>query len=165
MRVYLAQHGLAVPKETDPERPLSEQGREEVRRLADLLEGAGIRVEQALHSGKTRAEQSAALLARAVLPGGQAQGRPGLGPNDPVEPLASEIESWSADSLLVGHLPFLGRLASLLLASDADRSTLAFQPGSLACLERDQDGHWALVWMLRPELLGPAGVASHDIRP
>jgi phosphohistidine phosphatase len=156
MRVYLAQHGLAVPKETDPERPLSEQGREDVRRLADLLEGAGIRVEQALHSGKTRAEQTAALLARAVLPGGQAQGRSGLAPNDPVEPLASEIESWSADTLLVGHLPFLGRLASLLLAADADRPTLAFQPGSLACLERDATGPWALAWMIRPELLGQA---------
>ena len=157
MRLYLAQHGLAVPEEIDPERPLSEQGRADARRLADFLEGAGIRVGQVMHSGKTRAEQTAALLARAVLPGGQAQGRPGLAPNDPVEPLASEIEGWSADTLLVGHLPFLGRLASLLLASDADRATLAFQPGSLACLERDRDGHWALVWMLRPELLGPAG--------
>jgi len=157
MRVYLAQHGLAVPEEIDPERPLSGQGREDVRRLAAFLEGAGIRIEQALHSGKARAEQTAELLARALLPAGRPQGRPGLAPNDPVEPLASEIESWFADTLLVGHLPFLGRLASLLLASDADRSTLAFQPGSLACLERDRNGHWALVWMLRPELLGPAG--------
>lgn len=165
MRIYLAQHGLAEPKEIDPERPLSEQGHEDVRRLAAFLEGAGIRVEQALHSGKARAEQTAALLAQVLLVGGRAQGRPGLAPNDPVEPLASEIESWSADTLLVGHLPFLGRLASLLLAWDADRPTLAFQPGSMACLEREQDGHWALVWMLRPELLGPAGVASHDIRP
>lgn len=30
MRIYLVQHGLAIPKEVDPERPLSEQGREDV---------------------------------------------------------------------------------------------------------------------------------------
>ena len=165
MRVYLAQHGLAEPKEIDPERPLSEQGHEDVRRLAAFLEGTGLRIEQALHSGKTRAEQTAALLARALLAGGRPKAYPGLAPNDPVEPLAAEIATWSVDTLLVGHLPCLGRLASLLLASDADRPTLAFQPGSLACLERDRDGHWALLWMLRPELLGPGGVASHDIRP
>ena len=157
MRIYLTQHGLAVPKDVDPERPLSDRGREDVGRLGDFLASVGVRVEQVFHSGKARAEQTAELLARALLPAGRPQGRPGLAPNDPVEPLASEIESWFADTLLVGHLPFLGRLASLLLASDADRSTLAFQPGSLACLERDRNGHWALVWMLRPELLGPAG--------
>ena len=38
MRIYLTQHGLAVPKDVDPDRPLNEQGREDVRRLAELLE-------------------------------------------------------------------------------------------------------------------------------
>ena len=28
MRIYLTQHGEAVPKDVDPDRPLSEQGRE-----------------------------------------------------------------------------------------------------------------------------------------
>ncbi len=39
---------------------------------------------------------------------------------------------------------------------DPDRPLLAFQPGTLACLEKDPDGGWALAWMLRPELLAPA---------
>jgi len=38
MRIYLTQHGPAVPKDVDPDRPLNEQGREDVRRLADFLE-------------------------------------------------------------------------------------------------------------------------------
>jgi phosphohistidine phosphatase len=91
-----------------------------------------------------------------VLPTGQPQVRTGLGPTDPLEQLAPEPGFWSADTLIVGHLPYLGRLASLLLVSDPDRPTLAFQPGSLACLERDADGSWVLDWMLRPELLAPA---------
>jgi phosphohistidine phosphatase len=156
MRIYLTQHGLAVPKDVDPDRPLSERGREDVRRLAEFLDKAGIRVGQVLHSGKTRAEQTAAILAEALVPEGQSQAHAGLGPKDPLEKLSPEIAFWSVDTLIVGHLPYLGRLASLLLASDPDRPLLAFQPGSMACLEKDAEGQWVLAWMLRPELLAPA---------
>lgn len=155
MRLYLTQHGLALPKEADPERPLSEQGHADVQRLAEFLGHLGVRVEAVLHSGKARAEQTASLLADSLLPAGRPQARPGLGPKDPVEPLAAAIDAWTTDTVLVGHLPFLGRLASLLLAADRDRPTLAFQPGSMVCLERDADGQWVLLWMLRPELLAP----------
>jgi len=156
MRMYLTQHGLAVPKDIDPDRPLSEQGRQDVRCLAELLEQAGIRVAQVFHSGKTRAEQTAALLAAPLLSAGRPQARAGLAPNDAVEPLSREIAAWTGDTLIVGHLPCLGRLASLVLAGDPDRPTLAFEPGSLACLERDTTGHWVLLWMVRPELMHPA---------
>jgi phosphohistidine phosphatase len=156
MRIYLTQHGLAVPKDVDPDRPLSERGREDVRRLAEFLDKAGVRVGQVLHSGKTRAEQSAAILAAALLPTGESQAHAGLGPKDPLEKLSPEIAFWSVDTLIVGHLPHLGRLASLLLASDPDRPLLVFQPGSMACLEKDAAGRWVLAWMLRPELLASA---------
>ncbi len=153
MRIYLIQHGLAVPKDVDPDRPLSEQGRGDVQRLADLLYKAGVQVEQVLHSGKTRAEQTAAILAEALLPEGQPQVHAGLGPKAPLEKVSPEIAFWSVDTLIVGHLPYLGRLASLLLASDPDRSLLAFQPGTMACLEKEAEGQWVLAWMVRPELL------------
>lgn len=154
--MYPTQHGLAVPKDIDPDRPLSEQGRQDIRCLADLLGHAGIRVAQVFHSSKTRAEQTATLLAAPLLPAGRPQARTGLAPNDAVEPLFHEIAAWAGDALIVGHLPFLGRLASLVLAGDPDRPTLAFQPGSLGCLERDAAGHWVLLWMIRPELIHPA---------
>jgi phosphohistidine phosphatase len=156
MRIYLTQHGLAVPKDVDPDRPLNEQGREDVRRLAELLDKAGIQVDQVLHSGKTRAEQTAKILAETLLSTGEPQAHAGLGPKDPLEKVSPEIAFWSVDTLIVGHLPYLGRLASLLLASEPDRSLLAFQPGSMACLEKDAEGQWVLAWMLRPELLAPA---------
>jgi phosphohistidine phosphatase len=156
MRIYLTQHGQALPKDVDPDRPLNEQGRDDVRRLAELLGNAGIEVGQVLHSGKTRAEQTAAILAEALLPAGQPEAHAGLGPKDPLEQVSAEIAFWSADTLIVGHLPYLGRLASLLLVSDPDRPLLAFQPGSIACLEKDPEGRWVLAWMVRPELLAPA---------
>ena len=156
MRIYLIQHGLAVPKDVDSDRPLSEQGREDVQRLAEFLDRAGIQVGQVLHSGKTRAEQTAVILAEALLPEGQPQAHVGLGPKDPLEKLAPQIAFWSVDTLIVGHLPYLGRLASLLLVFNPDRPVLALQPGSMACLEKDAEGQWMLAWMVRPELLAPA---------
>ena len=66
MRLYLVQHGEALPKQVDPERPLSERGRSDVARVADFLKGAGIRVTRVAHSGKTRARQTAELLASFV---------------------------------------------------------------------------------------------------
>jgi len=95
-------------------------------------------------------------LALALLPEGQPQVHAGLGPKDSLEKVSPEIAFWSVDTLIVGHLPYLGRLASLLLASDPNRPLLAFQPGSMACLEKVAKGGWALVWMVRPELLAPA---------
>lgn len=97
MRIYLAQHSSAIAKEVDPGRPLSEEGRGgDLGRLARSLEGAGVRVGQVLHSGELRAEQTATLLGSVLLPTVRAQARAGLSPNDPVEPLASEMETWTA---------------------------------------------------------------------
>ena len=52
------------------------------------------------------------------------------------DPALLEVAARRGATLIVGHLPYLGRLASLLLASDPDRPLLAFQPGSMACLEK-----------------------------
>jgi phosphohistidine phosphatase len=51
MRLYLVQHGDAVPERLDPERPLSAAGRREVEAVARLLASAGARVAQVVHSG------------------------------------------------------------------------------------------------------------------
>jgi phosphohistidine phosphatase len=155
MRIYLAQHGLAVPKEADPEHPLSERGRADVRRLADLLSAAGVTVERALHSGKTRAAQTAELLAQGLGCPRAPEARSGLAPRDPLESLSADLAFWTEDTLVVGHLPYLGRLTSLLLCGDPDRPVAAFRPGSLVCLEREGNGGWLLAWMIRPDLLAP----------
>lgn len=157
MRIYLTQHGMAVPKDEDPDRPLSDDGRRNVQRLARFLRDRGVRVARLLHSGKTRAEQTAALLAGSILVSGQHGAHDGLGPKDPLEKIVPEIAFWSEDTLLVGHLPHLGRLAALLVASNPDLPIVAFKPGSVVCLERDGAVGWSLAWMIRPELLTAVG--------
>jgi phosphohistidine phosphatase len=58
--------------------------------------------------------------------------------------------------MLVGHMPFMARLASVLLAGDAVTLTVSFRPGSVVCLEEGDDEAWDIAWMIRPELI--AGV-------
>ena len=153
MRVYLAQHGAAVDKEMDPERPLTEKGRADVVRIAALLSAAGVRADRVIHSGKTRAAQTAGLLAERLAPGKSHEALEGLNPKDSGDALAAELAPSRGDLLVAGHQPFMGRFASRLLTGQDDAVVLGYRPGSVACLERAADGTWSLQWMLRPDLI------------
>ena len=154
MKLYLVQHGEALAKDVDPDRALSDQGKRDVRALAAFLEDAGITVERVWHSGKLRAEQTAQLLSKAVLGSGGSEAIKGISPRDPVEAFISDADVWQQDTLVVGHLPFMSRLVSLLATGDAEQTLVTFIPGSAACLERDDSDAWSLLWMVRPEVLG-----------
>lgn len=153
MRLYLLQHGDAVPEATNRERPLSEKGRLDLKRLARFVGWSAFKAGRILHSGKLRARQSAELLAPEMGQGAAPEAVSWLNPNDPVEPVAAQAAAWQEDTLLVGHMPFLGRLAALLVCGDPERPVAAFQPGSMLYLERDESGRWSIAWMLRPDLL------------
>jgi phosphohistidine phosphatase len=152
MRLYLVQHGDAVSEQSDPERPLSAAGRREVEAVARLLAGAGVHVARVVHSGKLRAQQTAELLAAVLAPGMVPETMTGLNPNDPIEPVARTIAEWTSDVMLVGHLPFMGKLVARLVAGDERKSVAAFVPGTVVCLQQDEAGYWVISWMVRPEL-------------
>jgi phosphohistidine phosphatase len=153
VRLYVVQHGHALAKAVDPERPLSEQGCSDVERVASFLARAGVRVDRIVHSGKTRARQTAERLAAAIAAGAAVEARSGIDPKDDPEPVAKEIASWDADAMLVGHLPFVAKLVSRLCAGSDAPAVAAFEPGSVACLERGDPATWAVAWMIRPELV------------
>jgi phosphohistidine phosphatase len=153
MKLYLVQHGKAVPKEEDPERPLSDDGRDDVRRVAACLGDAGIRVTRLWHSGKLRAAETAGILAVKVCSTKQVEVIEGIRPNDPVDEFASDADVWNEDTLVVGHLPFMSRLVSLLAAGDSGHELVRYTPGTVVCLERNDSDHWEINWMLSPGLL------------
>ena len=153
MKLYLVQHGEAVAKAVDPDRPLSARGREEVERLGEFLGRAGIEVGRVIHSGKLRAAQTADLLAAAVAPYVELETQDYINPNDDPGTIDWAAVAAGRDTMLVGHLPFLSRLVSLLLGAEAGRPVVAYLPGSLVCLESGDEGRWQIDWMIRPELL------------
>ena len=160
MKLYLAQHGEALSKDEDPERPLSEQGRRDVEAIAALAGEAGVRVARVWHSGKRRAGQTAQILARVMLPRRKATAIGGINPNDPVEDFIADADVWQDDTLVVGHLPFMSRLVSVLLAGDAGRELVRYSPGSVVCLERTGEHAWVLLWMLRPDAVAAVNGAG-----
>ncbi len=153
MKLYLVQHGEACAKDVDPDRPLTDQGRQDVKRLAAFLEQAGVRVVRVIHSGKLRAAQTAERLANALAPGVEPETSGLINPNDNPKAFDWQSESWDKDTLIVGHLPFMTRLLSHLVVEDEDMFITAYKPGSVVCLERGDDAHWHIDWMIRPELL------------
>ncbi|MHC4639005.1 MAG: phosphohistidine phosphatase SixA, partial [Planctomycetota bacterium] len=105
MKVYLVRHGAAVSSEANPQRPLSEQGRAGVEKVATFIKPLDLSVEHAWHSGKLRAAQTAEILAETVEVEKDCLAREGLRPNDDVSTIADELEAYDTDLMIVGHLP------------------------------------------------------------
>jgi phosphohistidine phosphatase len=156
MKLYLVRHGAAAPAQENPEQPLTEKGRQDIQRLAVFLARSGVQVVRVIHSGKKRAQDTAVLLADVVGPGKVVEeAEAGLGPNDSTDLLATATDALIEDTMVVGHMPFMGRMVSRLLAGAEDAISVAFEPGTMACLERsDNGGGWHLEWMAGPKLLG-----------
>jgi len=151
MKLYLARHGKAVPREINPDCPLSGHGEEEIKKLASSLSQSGVQVSHVAHSGKTRAKQTAQILAGSIAPGAAVTAIKGLKPMDPVEPAAKMAGGFKEDTLLVGHLPFMEELLSLLVAGDKEAGVAQFTTGAIARLDRDDDGNFSMIWMTNPE--------------
>jgi phosphohistidine phosphatase len=105
------------------------------------------------HSGKTRAQQTAEVLAKVIEVGKEMAAHDGLAPNDDVSALRDEIISDRQDIMIVGHLPFLPELASLLLTNSQSSNPVAFKNGGIVCLDYSDDNQCQLNWMIIPELL------------
>ncbi len=153
MRLYLVQHGEAKSEAEDPQRPLTARGEREVRRSSEGARRLNVRPATILQSGKRRAEQTADIIAESLkLPGSSSQFAQGLNPNDDVRSWAEKIANQTEDLMLVGHLPFLEKLASYLLGGNENAKWVLFQYGAIVCLEQKEDQGWAVRWILTPEM-------------
>ena len=154
MQLYLVQHGKAVTKQENPERPLSDKGRIDSERAAEFLAGlSGFTVSRIVHSGKLRAKQTADIFGRAVGPEDGVMEADGLAPQD--EPMIWEsiLEDIHDDIMLVGHLPHLGKLASALTAGDENTAVVSFFNAGIVCLSRESGSRFSIQWAVIPKLL------------
>jgi phosphohistidine phosphatase len=149
MKLYLVQHAEAKREEEDPTRPLTESGRRDAERVAEFLSRAGIKVNRILHSGKTRALQTAEILAKKLH--ARAKQSNALEPLANTELWTKRLEGIDEDLMLVGHMPHLQKLCSRLLTK-AEGLKIGFKPGSVACLQREAES-WTLLWMVTPDLV------------
>jgi phosphohistidine phosphatase len=151
MSLFLVQHGKSLPKDVDPEKGLSDEGKEEVKRIASLAREHAVKVSAIKHSGKKRARETAEIFAEVLDPGGGVQGIEGLAPLDDVTKLNVKADE---NVMLVGHLPFMEKLTSYLVAGSSERpQVLKFQNGGIVCLDRDEEANsWFIKWTLFPRV-------------
>ncbi|MEJ2282561.1 MAG: phosphohistidine phosphatase SixA [Desulfobacterales bacterium] len=152
MALYLVQHGQSLPKDVDPDQGLSEKGVAETERMADVAKNYNINVGQIRHSVKTRARKTAEIFASALLPGGDVKEVRGLKPMDDVAAFAASLNP-DSNTMLVGHLPFMERMASYLVMGSSDKPVFKFQNSGIVCLDKDPDSaSWFIKWTLMPHI-------------
>lgn len=153
MKLYLVQHAKAASKEVDPQRSLTEEGLQEIQKVAAFIKPLNLFVDYVWHSGKKRAQQTADILAEVVTINKKLTARDGLAPKDDVKPIEKQIISEKQDIMIVGHLPFLSKLASLLLTGRESSDTVSFKNAGVVCLNYADDNQWHIDWIVIPQIL------------
>src|SRR3954452_3680529 len=114
MHLYLVHHGDAIGPQIDARRPLSEQGRHDVERLAAEAAARGVKPDVIWHSGKLRARQTAECFWSACNPLAPMTAERGLLPDDPPSWIGDRLIGETRRVLIAGHMPYLPRLLALL---------------------------------------------------
>ena len=159
MKLYLVRHAIAEDIgnfEGDSLRPLTEKGREKMKKIALALEGLGVQPGLIVSSPYVRASQTAVILAKDLKYKKEIAYSDFLVPMAEPNDMIGEInEKFSVDELmLVGHEPNLSSLASVLLAGNSDLS-INLKKGGVCCLSVD-DLHYnrkaTLEWLVTPKI-------------
>ncbi len=148
--IYFAQHGLALSKTQDPERPLSADGITQTTAVARHLDEILFSPSSIFHSGKQRALQTAeifsATLSAVPVPVKQ---HSHLSPNDDIQQLIPQLQN---NALYIGHLPQLDKLCSYLLCGNESTGLLQFQNSGVIALTLETD-QCQLNWYLTPDII------------
>jgi len=150
MALFLVQHGLSLSKDKDPEKGLSDAGKEDTRRIADVAKTYAISVAKIVHSGKKRAAQTGVIFQDALQPKSGIAEISGINPMDDVKAFGDTIDP-AANLMVVGHLPFMEKLVSYLTAGLEDKRIYKFQNSGVVCLDREDNG-WFIKWTLNPNI-------------
>lgn len=153
MLLYLVQHAEAKSELEDPARDLTDKGLRDIKKMAAYLGRLKLEVRQILHSGKTRALSTAKVLAEAWQPPQGVAASPGLAPLDDPGIWAGRLAEMTGDLALVGHLPYLGKLAALLVSGDPEKGVINFKMAGVVCLRRLTPGQWLVEWLIIPEVV------------
>ena len=159
MKLYLIRHAIAedlADHEDDSLRPLTEKGREKMKRISQALKELGVQPDVIVSSPYLRARQTASILAKELKYKEELLYSDFLTPMAEPNDMIGEInEKFSVDELmLVGHEPNLSSLASVLLAGSPDLS-INFKKGGACCLSVDDlhyDRKATLEWLVTPKI-------------
>lgn len=160
MQIYLLRHGIAEEARSglpDPERALTDDGREKLKRVLKRARGAGVAPSLILSSPYRRAVETAEIAVEVLGYAGKVVRTRALTPD------ASPFDAWKeirarkdeAAILLSSHEPLMSSMAAFLLASPALQVDM--KKATLVRVDCDRFGPeplGVLKWMLTPAVAG-----------
>lgn len=144
--IYLVHHADAVLPDVEPQRPLSVAGRSQAEALASEAAARGVKPVAIWHSGKLRARQTAEPFLRLCNPMAEFSAIRGLQPDDPPEWIKNLVTGEHRQVMLVGHMPNLPRVLTLLVTG-AQSPLLSFPLHGVVALEATGE-RWIERWRL-----------------
>lgn len=152
MKLYLVRHGESIALGSDDKRPLSEKGEADIQSLANFISPLKLQVAHIFQSPKRRAQQTAEILSSKIVIANGIETKAELDPMASLNNILEELFVLNEDVLLVGHMPFLGKLVAKLITGNENKDIVSFKAGSMVCLEQIESEQWVILWMLNPEL-------------
>lgn len=163
MHLYLLRHAIAAERDPqqwpdDSQRPLTDEGRVKMRKVARGMSALDLSIDIVLSSPYARARETAEMVSRRfagvplvetdqLVPDGTFEGLVGF---------LRDLTEMPRSVLLVGHEPHLGELACHLLAGRPG-AWMTVKKGGLACLDVEhldaRQPRARLAWLLTPKLL------------
>lgn len=150
MKIYLVRHGEYLSSDMNADQSLSEKGRKETADIAHLLKEMNFEISEIRHSVKKRAKDTAEILFEAIDSNSKLIQTEGLKPSDPIEPLLEEILAADNNLMVVGHLPYLEKLLTVLLFGEERESPVDLCNSCVICLEGEKRD-WKIAWMISPK--------------
>ncbi len=153
MKLYLVRHGEVSNREVFSNRSLSQKGKADVFKMGKFLKGADVKIDVLWHSRKVRAVQTAQILTKIIeIDQEKVVEKEELFPTAPANNLLKQIIKENTNLMIVGHLPYLQKISSLLLVNSEYEELIKFPSGGVVCLKREGD-KWYLLWEVIPELI------------
>ncbi len=158
MQIYLLRHGIAEDAKSgqpDPERALTGEGRDKLRRVLRRAGAADVELSLILSSPYRRAVETAELAAETLGYKGKVEKTPKLVPDASPYDTWEEIRAHKDEKaiLLASHEPLMSSLAAFLL--DTPALQIDMKKAALVRVDCDRLGpkpKAVLKWMLTPAL-------------
>jgi phosphohistidine phosphatase len=156
MDLFVLRHGKAeqVSDRADGKRALTEDGKDEMRKIGKWLQQKKFRFNVIATSPLTRAYQTAEIVARSVGQKERLAVWEELGPGGDLDALSYRASLYDEDAaiILIGHEPMLSMLISRII-SGHDTVSLILAKGGLAKIRNfsfDKRPYGELQWLLTP---------------
>jgi phosphohistidine phosphatase len=159
---YLVRHGIAAEREEyteDAVRPLTGEGKQKTKQVAQQLFNLGLRCDLILTSPLVRARQTADILKAKGL-SSQLEESTALSPEGDFYSWLSWFEEWQNQGgtklVLVGHEPNLGEWTEILVWGEAKGNLVVKKAGVMGVQLPESGspiGRSSLFWLTPPKFL------------